>query len=111
IAASAGPHTNYALPFLATLASAFSVLYSLRFIHQTFFGPPPTDVPSVTAEPPHWMRFPIELLVLACLVVGILPALTIGPLLSAAVESVMGADAPVYSLRIWHGFSPAMLLS
>ncbi len=111
IAQSAGPHTNYALPVLATLASAFSVLYSLRFIHTTFFGPPPTDVPRTPAEPPQWMRFPIEILVLICLVVGIVPGLTIGPLLAAAVDAVLGDQAPYYSLRIWHGFNPAMLLS
>jgi len=111
IAQSSGPHTNYALPVLATLASAFSVLYSLRFIHTTFFGPPPTQCPRTPAEPPHWMRFPIELLVLICLVVGIIPGLTIGPFLAAAVEAVMGGYAPAYSLRVWHGFTPALLLS
>ena len=38
------------------------------------------------------MRLPIELLVLACVVVGVFPALTIGPLLDVAVRSVLGAD-------------------
>ena len=36
-------------------------------------------------EPPRWMRLPIEVLVLACVVVGMFPAQTIGPLLSVAV--------------------------
>ena len=111
IAQSAGAHTNYALPVLATLASAFSVLYSVRFIHTTFFGPPPTECPRTPREPPHWMRFPIELLVLICLVVGVMPGLTIGPLLASAVEAVMGDGAPTYSLRVWHGFTPALMLS
>jgi multicomponent K+:H+ antiporter subunit A len=111
IAQSSGSHFNYALPVLATLASAFAVLYSLRFIHTTFFGPPPTDCPRTPAEPRHWMRFPIELLVLICLLVGIVPGLTIGPLLSSAVVAVMGDEAPQYSLRVWHGVSPALLLS
>ena len=43
---------------LATLASAFSVAYSLRFIHGVFFGPPATDLPRTPHEPPAWMRFP-----------------------------------------------------
>jgi multicomponent K+:H+ antiporter subunit A len=111
IAHSTGAHINYALPVLATLASAFSVLYSLRFIHKTFFGPPPTQSPRVPHEPPHWMRFPIELLVLICLVVGIIPGLTIGPFLANAVDAVMGDHAPAYSLRVWHGFTPALMLS
>lgn len=111
IAQSAGSHRNYALPVLATLASAFSVLYSLRFIHTTFFGPPPTECPRLPAEPPQWMRFPIEILVLICLVVGIVPGFTIGPLLSDAVHAVLGDRAPEYSLRVWHGFSPALIMS
>ena len=111
IAHSAGTHTNYALPVLATLASAFSVLYSLRFIHTTFLGPPPTQCPRKPHEPPQWMRFPIEILVLACVVVGVIPALTIGPFLATAVAAVLGDDAPYYSLRIWHGFTPALWLS
>ena len=54
------------LPFVAALASAFSVAYSLRFIHGVFFGPQPTNLPRKPQEAPRWMRFPIELLVVAC---------------------------------------------
>ena len=111
VAHSAGRHFNFALPVLAALASTFSVLYSLRFIHKTFFGPPPDECPRTPAEPPQWMRFPIEVLVLVCLVVGIVPGLTIGPFLAAAVNAVLGDQTPGYSLRIWHGFSPALWLS
>ena len=39
--AHSGTVIDVALPYLATLASMFSVLYSVRFIHQTFFGPAP----------------------------------------------------------------------
>ena len=68
------------LPFAATLASAFSVAYSLRFIHGAFFGPDPVDLPRKPHEPPAWMRFPVEILVLACIIVGVLPAASVGPL-------------------------------
>ena len=47
----------------ALIASSFSVAYSLRFIHQVFFGPPPTDLPREPHEPPRFMRFPVEILV------------------------------------------------
>jgi len=99
------------LPYVATLASAFGVLYSLRFIHQTFFGPPPVDLPRQPEEAPRWMRLPIEILVLTCLIVGIIPALTIGPFLATAARSVLGARTPAYSLAIWHGFSLPLLMS
>ncbi|UIK07671.1 monovalent cation/H+ antiporter subunit A [Neorhizobium galegae] len=100
------------LPYVATLASAFSVAYSLRFIHTVFFGPPPTDLPKPKPhEPPRWMRFPIELLVVACLIVGIIPAISIGPFLHTAVVSVLGADTPEYSLSIWHGVNLPLIMS
>ena len=101
-----------ALPYLAVLASAFSVVYSLRFIHCVFFGSPPVDLPKATPhEPPRWMRFPIEFLVLACLVVGIVPNLTIGPFLREAAFSVLGQSMPDYSLSVWHGFNTPLLMS
>lgn len=106
-----GTILDQALPFLATIASAFSVLYSLRFIHQTFLGPRPVDLPRQPAEAPTWMRLPIEILVLACLLVGILPALTIGPFLATAVEAVLGERTPSYSLAVWHGFNLPLLMS
>jgi multicomponent K+:H+ antiporter subunit A len=100
-----------AMPFVATLWGMFSVAYSLRFIHGVFFGPPPVGLPHAPKEPPRWMRFPIELLVLACLVVGIIPAIAIGPFLDVAVRSVLGANAPSYSLDLWHGFSVPVAMS
>ncbi|UDF31754.1 UNVERIFIED_ORG: monovalent cation/H+ antiporter subunit A (plasmid) [Roseateles sp. XES5] len=100
------------LPYVATLAGAFSVAYSIRFIHMVFFGPEPTDLPKPKPhEPPHWMRFPIEFLVLACLVVGIIPSLSIGPFLHSAVVSVLGERTPDYSLAIWHGINTPLIMS
>jgi len=100
------------LPYVATLAGAFSVAYSLRFIHQVFFGPSPTNLPKETPhEPPRWMRFPIELLVVICLIVGVAPAMSIGPFLHTAVSSVLGAQTPEYSLAVWHGFNVPLMMS
>ena len=100
-----------ALPWLATIAGTFSVAYSLRFIMSVFFGPVATDLPKEPMEPPAWMRRPVEVLVLACLAVGILPALTLGPWLSAAAGSVLGAELPYYSLSVWHGINAALIMS
>src|SRR5687768_2602194 len=68
------PWLDRALPYLATVAGVFSVTYSLRFIHGVFFGPDPVGLPRAPHEPPRWMRVPVDLLVLACVVVGIFPA-------------------------------------
>ncbi|MEA3191678.1 MAG: multicomponent antiporter subunit, partial [Betaproteobacteria bacterium] len=100
-----------ALPFIATAWGMFSVAYSVRFIHGVFFGPPPAGLPRVPQEPPRWMRFPIEFLVLACLAVGAFPTLTIGPFLDIGVRSLLGAQAPSYSLAVWHGFTTPFVMS
>src|SRR3546814_20415412 len=39
------PVLDRALPYIATLATALDVTYSLRFIQGDFFGPPPVDLP------------------------------------------------------------------
>nr|WP_047169177.1 monovalent cation/H+ antiporter subunit A [Sphingomonas sp. Y57] len=109
--AHSGTILDRLLPVLATVASMFSVLYSLRFIHQTFFGPPPQDLPRQPAEAPRWMRLPIEILVLICLLVGIFPAMTIGPLLDIAARSVLGERTPAYDLAVWHGLTMPLLMS
>jgi multicomponent K+:H+ antiporter subunit A len=100
-----------ALPYIVTVASTFTVAYSVRFIHDVFLGPAPAGLPRAPQEPPRWMRFPVELLVLACIVVGAIPSLTIGPYLYSAARAVLGADVPAYSLAVWHGFTPALLMS
>lgn len=99
------------LPVAALLASAFSVAYSLRFIHGAFFGPAATDLPRTPHEPASWMRLPVEILVLTCIMVGLLPAATVGPYLAIAVRGVLGADVPYYSLAVWHGFNLPLLMS
>lgn len=98
-------------PYVATIASAFAVTYSVRFIHTVFFGSKPEDLPREPHEPPHWMRLPIEFLVLVCLIVGIIPGLTIGPHLHTAVVSVLGERTPEYNLAIWHGINTPLVMS
>lgn len=102
---------DQALPYIVTLASTFTVAYSLRFIRDVFFGPAPTGLPRVPHEPPLLMRLPAELLVLACLIVGVAPALTVAPILDTAARAVLGSAMPEYSLRLWHGITPELLMS
>ncbi len=100
-----------ALPLLATLAAIFAVVYSLRFGYDIFFGPPSAELPRQPEEPPRWMRAPIEVLVLVCLVVGIAPAHAIGPALATAARPVVGAALPPYSLALWHGVNAPLVMS
>ncbi len=103
--------TEIGLPLLATVAGAFSVAYSLRFILQVFFGPPATDLPRAPHEPPRWMLFPSALLVFMCLLVGVVPSLTVGPFLASAAQSILGQDMPEYSLAVWHGVNLPLVMS
>ncbi len=109
--AGQGPAVRIALPAMATIAGMFSVAYSLRLIHQVFFGPRAEDLPRAPHEPTRGMLVPSALLVLACLLVGILPSRTVGPLLETATRSILIDDMPTYSLAVWHGFTLPLLMS
>lgn len=106
-----GTLLDNSLPYLATLAGIFAVAYSLRFIATVFFGPEATDLPRTPHEPPALMRRPVELLVLVCLVVGVLPGLTLGPVLNLAAQSVLGADLPWKDIAVWHGVNLPLVMS
>jgi multicomponent K+:H+ antiporter subunit A len=102
---------EYLLPLGATLAGIFSVAYSLRFIHDTFFNGEPRDLPKSPHEAPFFMLLPVGLLVLLCMVVGMAPGLVVGPLLAVAAQAALGTPLPTYSLAIWHGFNGPLLMS
>src|SRR5690606_30231766 len=103
---------NWMVPALAVLASVFSVAYSLRFVHDVFFNGAPIDVPKYPPhEPPRYMKIPVEILVLLCLLVGMLPAYTVAPLLASAASASLNGVLPAYSLAIWHGFNVPLGMS
>jgi len=111
LAAGTATGLRFTLPVVATLAGAFSVAYSARFIHRVFFGPLSETLPKTPKEPTRGMLFPSAVLVIACLLVGIFPAQTVGPLLEIAARSIMGDQLPAYELAIWHGFTPPLIMS
>jgi multicomponent K+:H+ antiporter subunit A len=109
---TAAPWFELLLPAAAVLAGMFGVAYSLRFTADVFFGPDTSaELPRAPHEPPHWMRVPVELLVLACLVVGILPQWAIQAVLSTAAAPVVGGTLPEFDLALWHGFNLPLLMS
>lgn len=103
---------NWVIPALATVGALFSVSYSVRFIHDVFFNGEPINLPNPHPhEPPRYMKVPVEILVLICLLVGVLPSLTVGPLLAGAAASSLNGALPAYSLAIWHGFNAPLVMS
>ena len=102
---------SWALPLLATVAGMLAVAYSSRFVHDVFFNGEPVNLPRQPHEPPRWMRAPIELLVLLCLLVGVVPAWTVAPLLTAAAGAALQGPLPDFQLALWHGFNKPLLMS
>jgi len=101
----------WAVPVLVTIAGVFSVAYSLRFVHDVFFNGEPNGLKKTPHEPPRFMKMPVDLLVLTCLAVGILPMYTVAPLLEAAVIGTLQTTPPEYSLAIWHGINLPLIMS
>ncbi len=99
------------VPIGATLAAAFSVAYSTRFIHDVFWNGEPQGLPRKPHDPPTWMLVPVGVLALLCLLVGMLPGPTIGALLDVGARAVVGGALPDYSLSIWHGLNLPLAMS
>lgn len=102
---------GWLFPVVALGAAILGVAYSTRFVHDVFFGAPAPDLPREPHEPPRWMRIPVEVLAALCLLVGMLPGLTVGPLLASASAAVLGAAPPPYSLAVWHGLNGPLAMS
>ncbi|TXH46266.1 MAG: DUF4040 domain-containing protein, partial [Burkholderiaceae bacterium] len=105
------PLLAWLVPTGAVLAGLLGVAYSTRFIHDTFFHGEPVGLDRHPHEPPLWMRVPVDLLVLVCVVVGLMPMQTFGPLLTVAVPAVSGAPMPDVSIALWHGFNLPLAMS
>jgi multicomponent K+:H+ antiporter subunit A len=99
------------LPTAATLGGMLAVAYSARFVHEVFFNGDPVDLPREPHEPVHWMRAPMEILVVLCLLLGVMPAWSAGAWLAAAAGAALQAPLPAYDLKVWHGFNPAFIMS
>jgi multicomponent K+:H+ antiporter subunit A len=110
-------HTSYAgnpwiMPTLATIGALLSVAYSARLAIAVYLGPVRNDYPHHPHDPPPGMWLPVAFLVMLVIVIGVLPALVAGPVVERTALAVIGsASLPSYYLAIWHGFTPALLMS
>jgi multicomponent K+:H+ antiporter subunit A len=99
-------------PVVATLAGIITVAYSARFIHDVFFNGKPIDLPVYPPhEPPRYMKIPAEILVFALIMIGIFPAISVGPLLYMAASATFGGDVPEYHLTPFHGINLPLMMS
>ena len=103
---------RWAVPVLASFAALCNVAYSVRLVHDVFFHGPPRNLPRAHPhEPPLGMKAPAALLSSLCVVVGVLPALTLEPLVRVATAAMRGDTAPEFHLALWHGLNLPLLLS
>ncbi len=100
-------------PGIATLGAAFSVAYSVRYIHDTFFNGAPRAMPNEPHDPGPGMLAPVALLVLACIALGLAPAYLAQPIVSAAAAAIGGVPTapPEVHLALWHGFGGPLAMS
>ncbi|WP_374013018.1 monovalent cation/H+ antiporter subunit A [Pseudoxanthomonas koreensis] len=104
-------YMRHAIGVAALLYAVFGVAYSLRFVHEAFFGQGPRAVKREPHEPPRWMKIPVQVLVLLCVAVGMFPAFTVAPVLHTAAGAILGPALPRYSLAVWHGVNTPLLMS
>jgi len=98
-------------PVMVGLATLFSVAYSARLAVGVFFGPQRHDYPAHPHDPPAGMWLPVAVLVVLVVAIGLLPALIAGPVVARTAMAVIGGPLPSYYLAIWHGVTPALLVS
>jgi multicomponent K+:H+ antiporter subunit A len=99
------------VPVIATVAATLSVAYSLRYIAHVYIGPKRQDYPRDPHDPPFGLWAPSAVLVVLVVAIGLFPAAIAGPLVQSVSTAVIGAEPPYYALKMWHGFTPALLMS
>lgn len=109
-------HTSYLgldllFPVLATVAAVFSVAYAARFAIATFLGPARHDYPHHPHDPPAGMWLPVAVLVVPVIAIGLWPEAVAGPLVRLTAGAVVGAPLPDFHLALWHGITPALIMS
>lgn len=110
-------HTGWAgspllLSIIVTAGALLSAAYSYRFVAHVFLGPERHDYPHHPHDPGPGLWLSPALLVVLVVAIGIFPAAIAGGIVAAASQAVIGsAELPYYSLKIWHGFTPALLMS
>jgi multicomponent K+:H+ antiporter subunit A len=104
-------HTNLLVAALATIGAMFSVAYSFRFVAHVFLGPKRHDYPAHPHDPGLGLWGPPALLVVLVVLIGIFPQMMVGDFVAVVSGAVIGDDLPYYSLKIWHGVTPALFMS
>lgn len=102
----------YLVPGLALVAALFSAAYSFRFVAHCFLGPARADYPAHPHDPGVGMWAGPGFLMVLVILIGLFSAKLAGPMVAVAAGAVIGgAELPYYSLKLWHGLTPALYMS
>jgi multicomponent K+:H+ antiporter subunit A len=109
-------HTIYAgqawlFPLLATFGALLSAAYSARLIFHVFLGPKRGDSPHHPHDPPFGMWLPVAVLAVAVVAIGVAPALFAGAIVERTAAAAAGGTLPAFHLALWHGVTPALIMS
>lgn len=105
-------NSHLIVPGVAVVAALFSAAYSFRFIGHVFLGPVRDDYPAKPHDPGFGLWIAPGFLAALVVIIGLFSAATVGPLVKVVALSVTGAEKlPYYSLKLWHGVNPALMMS
>jgi multicomponent K+:H+ antiporter subunit A len=98
-------------PVLATIGALLSAAYSARLIFAVFVGRERDDYPRHPHDPPFGMWLPVALLIVPVVAIGLMPQTFAGAIVERTALATAGGALPDYYLAIWHGLTPALLMS
>ncbi len=88
---------------LVIIASLVKVLFSIRLVRSTFFGPLPSEIDEHFHKPSGWMLISPAILAGCCLTFGLWPDLISPALRTLSVEG-LHLETSIH-LKIWHGWT------
>lgn len=103
---------SYALLMFLFIINTGLMALALRVAWTPFRGEVPTNGPDLSAMKPLsplMLAGPVVLTVTG-LLLGLLAPLLLSPMVGAVVSQIHGREV-VFSLKLWHGFQPALFLS
>ncbi|MEZ5752455.1 MAG: monovalent cation/H+ antiporter subunit A [Paracoccaceae bacterium] len=103
-------HAGLSVAIAATVGAIFSVAYSFRFIAHTFLGPVRNDYPHHPHDPGFGLWVSPALLSVLVILIGLFPQATVGAFVETVTGAVTGEAVHVH-LAIWHGVTPALIMS
>ena len=103
-------HAGGLFALLALVGALFSAAYSFRLVAHVFLGPRRYDYPETPHDPGFGLWAAPALLAAMVVLIGLAPMTFAAGLLNVAGGAVIG-EAVAVKLSLWHGFTPALLMS